>query len=228
MAVLELLHFLNPEYLLEWLSTFPTLPLAILIFAIIFAESGLFFGFFLPGDSFLFTAGLFVSQGLLQINLLPLLLLTFVAAVTGDSIGYTFGQHFGRSFFNKEGSLVRDPHHLQKAEAFYTKHGKKTIILARFVPVVRTFAPIAAGISSMHYQTFLIYNVIGGLIWSFGVTLAGYWLGKLIPGIDRYLIPIILVIIVVSVAQPLWHMWQDEQQREQLKSKVRTRMSRTK
>src|SRR5690606_41059481 len=114
--VFELLQYLHPEHLLEWLSTFPTLPLAFILFSIVFAESGLFFGFFLPGDSLLFTTGLFVSQGLLQIELIPLLILLFVAAVTGDSVGYAFGQHFGRAFFTKEGSILRDPHHLEKAD----------------------------------------------------------------------------------------------------------------
>lgn len=225
-TVLSLLEYLHPEHLLEWVATFPTAIVALILFVIVFAESGLFFGFFLPGDSFLFTAGLFVSLDRLQIDLLPMLLLLFVAAVSGDSVGYLFGQKFGRPFFSKEGSFLRDPHHLQKAEAFYAKHGKKTIILARFVPIVRTFAPIAAGISSMHYQTFLSYNIIGGFIWSVGVTLAGYWLGKLIPDIDKYLIPIILVIIVASIAQPLWHIWQDEQQRQKLQAKVASRLRR--
>lgn len=138
-----------------------------------------------------------------------MLVLLFVAAVAGDSVGYAFGQYFGRPFFSRPGSVLRDPHHLQKAEAFYAKHGKKTIILARFVPIVRTFAPVAAGISSMHYRTFIVFNIIGAFIWSFGVTLAGYWLGKVIPNIDNYLLPAIGLIIIASIAQPAWHIWQD-------------------
>ena len=228
--MLDFLYWLNPEHLLnlliEWLPTVPAWSLVLIMFAIVFAESGLFFGFFLPGDSLLFSAGLLVSQGKLSIGLLELLLVLFVAAVAGDSVGYWFGQKLGRPFFSKEGSLLRDPHHLQKAEAFYDKHGKKTIILARFVPIVRTFAPIAAGISSMHYRTFISYNIIGALIWSVGVTVAGYWLGKLIPDVDRYLLPIIGLIIIVSIAQPLIHFWQDEQQRQMFKAKVGSRLGR--
>ncbi len=224
------MYWINPEHLLAWLIAWlPTIDpvhLAAILFGIIFAESGLFFGFFLPGDSLLFSTGLLVSQGRLSIGLLELLIILFVAAVSGDSVGYLFGQKLGRPFFSKEGSLLRDPHHLQKAEAFYAKHGKKTIILARFVPAVRTFAPIAAGISSMHYQTFLTYNIIGGLLWSVGITLGGFWLGKLIPDVDRYLLPIIGLIILASVAQPLIHFWQDEQQRSKLKSKVAAKLGR--
>jgi membrane-associated protein len=227
----EFIYWLNPEHLLQWLIAWlPTIPmwsLMVILFAIVFAESGLFFGFFLPGDSLLFSAGLLVSQSKLSIGLWELLIVLFVAAVSGDSVGYWFGQKFGRPFFSREGSLVRDPHHLQKAEQFYAKHGKKTIILARFVPIVRTFAPIAAGISSMHYRTFISYNIIGALIWSVGITLAGFWLGKVIPDVDRYLLPIIGLIIVLSIAQPLIHFWQDEQQRKALAKKVRTGFRRT-
>jgi membrane-associated protein len=214
--VLDFIYWLNPEHLLasliHWLPTVPTWSLVAILFSIVFAESGLFFGFFLPGDSLLFSAGLLVAQDRLAIGLAELLVLLFLAAVAGDSVGYLFGQTFGRQFFSKPGSLLRDPHHLQKAEAFYAKHGRKTIILARFVPVVRTFAPVAAGISSMNYRTFVLFNVIGAFIWSFGVTLAGFWLGQIIPNVDQYLLPIIGLIIVVSVIQPAWHLWQDKKQ----------------
>lgn len=177
------------------------------ITAIVFAESGLLIGFFLPGDSLLFTAGFLASQGIFNITLLCTL--TFIAAVTGDSVGYAFGKHIGPRLFTKEDSWLFHKKHLAKAQHFYEKYGVKTIILARFLPVVRTFAPIVAGIGNMHYRTFITYNIVGGLIWAVGVTLAGYFLGQLIPDVDKYLIPIILVIVFISVAPTAIHVLQE-------------------
>ena len=173
------------------------------ITAIIFAESGLLIGFFLPGDSLLFTAGFLASQGVFNIALLCAL--SFIAAVTGDSVGDAFGKNIGPKLFTKEDSWLFHKKNLAKAQHFYEKYGVKTIILARFIPVVRTFAPIVAGIGNMHYKTFITYNIIGGLIWGIGVTLAGYFLGQLIPDVDKYLIPIVLGIIVVSVLPTAIH-----------------------
>lgn len=177
------------------------------ITAIVFAESGLLIGFFLPGDSLLFTAGFLASQGIFNIALLCTL--SFVAAVVGDSVGYAFGKHIGPRLFTKEDSWLFHKKHLAKAQHFYEKYGVKTIILARFLPVVRTFAPIVAGIGDMHYKTFITYNIIGGLLWAVGVTLAGYFLGQLIPDVDKYLIPIILVIVFISVAPTALHVFQE-------------------
>src|SRR5262245_61437591 len=132
------------------------------IFGFIFAESGLFIGFFLPGDSLLFTAGFLSSQGFLNIWLL--VPLVFVAAVVGDSVGYTFGRRLGPKIFNRQDSLLFRKDHLKTAQEYYEKHGGKTIILARFIPVVRTFAPIVAGVGNMHYRHFISYNIIGGLV----------------------------------------------------------------
>lgn len=179
------------------------------VFAIVFAESGLLIGFFLPGDSLLFTAGFLASQNLL--NIYFLLIGCFIAAVLGDSVGYYFGHRVGRRLFHKKESLLFKPDHLMKAERFYEKHGKKTIILARFTPFVRTFAPIVAGIGKMHYQTFLIYNVVGGLLWAVGITLAGYFLGRIIPDVDKYLLPVLAGIILVSVAPSVWHLFKEHQ-----------------
>ena len=134
------------------------------IFAIAFAESGLFIGFFLPGDTLLFTSGFLASQGLL--HYWPLLGLTFLAAVLGDSFGYAFGRKVGPAIFKKEDSIIFHKSHLERAENFYKKHGGKTIILARFMPVVRTFAPILAGVGKMRYGSFLFYNLVGGGVWS--------------------------------------------------------------
>lgn len=166
------------------------------VFAIIFAESGLFFGFFLPGDSLLFTVGLLASQGFLNIYLA--VFLVFVAAVTGDSVGYAFGKKVGPKIFYKDNSFFFNKNNLIKAKDFYEKHGTKTIIIARFVPVIRTLAPIVAGIGEMKYKKFISYNIIGGFIWSFGVTLAGYYLGVFVPGADKYLLPMIIVIVSTS------------------------------
>lgn len=167
------------------------------IFFIIFAESGLFFGFFLPGDTLLFTAGLLASQGYFNIAILTLIV-TF-AAVLGDQVGYFFGRHFGPKIFNREDSFFFKKRYITDAENFYKKHGKKAIVLARFIPVVRTFIPILAGVGKMHYATFISYNIIGALIWATGITLLGYFLGQQIPDIDTYLLPILLLIVFVSM-----------------------------
>ncbi len=174
------------------------------IFAIVFAESGLFIGFFLPGDSLLFTAGFLASQGIFDITILSIL--CFIAAVTGDSVGYAFGKHIGVRFFTREDSWFFHKKNLAKAQHFYEKHGKKTIVIARFMPIVRTFAPIVAGIGNMHYQTFITYNIVGGFLWAVGVTVAGYFLGKAIPDVDKYLIPIVIVIVIASVLPSVIHL----------------------
>lgn len=176
------------------------------VWAIIFAESGLLVGFFLPGDSLLFTAGFIASQGLL--NIYVLIFGAFVCAVLGDNVGYYTGHKFGRKLFNKEESWFFHKKNLVKTQTFYDQHGKKALVLARFMPIVRTFAPIVAGIGSMHYRTFMSYNLIGGFLWTVGITLLGYFLGKVIPAdqIDKYLLPIILGIIVISVIPSVIHL----------------------
>lgn len=181
--------FLDPR---DLIVTFGTIGL----FAIVFAESGLFFGFFLPGDSLLFTAGLFASQGTLS---LPLILVgCFVAAVAGDQVGYLFGKRVGPALFRRPDSRFFRQEYVERAQHFFEKYGAKTIVLARFVPIVRTFAPILAGVGKMPYRTFVSFNVVGGLLWAVGVTLLGYTLGEMIPDIDQYLLPIIALIILIS------------------------------
>jgi len=167
------------------------------LFGIIFAESGLFFGFFLPGDSLLFTAGFLASKGFLNVYIL--IGLTFIAAVLGDNTGYWFGKKTGPKIFTREDSLLFHKDHVTKAEHFFQKYGPKTIIFARFVPIVRTFAPILAGVGKMHYHTFFFYNLVGGFLWTAGLSLLGYFLGQLVPSIDKYLLPIIALIIIISV-----------------------------
>lgn len=166
------------------------------IFGIIFAESGLFFGFFLPGDSLLFTAGVLASQGFM--NIWVLLLLNFIAAVLGDSFGYFFGNKIGKKIFIKEESFFFKKAYIEKSRVFFERHGAKAIILARFIPVIRTFTPILAGVGHMPYQKFLSYNLVGGFIWVFGLTLLGYFLGVKAGDIDKYLLPIITLIILSS------------------------------
>lgn len=173
----------------------------LVVFGFVFAESGLLIGFFLPGDSLLFTAGFLASQGFLHIWALVLGACFF--AILGDSVGYAFGRRVGPRLFIREESWLFKPSHLIKAKAFYEKHGKKTIILARFMPIVRTFAPIVAGIGEMHYGTFISYNVIGGVAWGAGLSLLGYFLGNAIPDVDKYLLPIIAGIIVISILPPI-------------------------
>ncbi len=173
------------------------------IWAIIFAESGIMLGFFLPGDSLLVTSGLLASQGFL--NIYVLLFGCFVFAVLGDNVGYFTGYHLGRRLFEKEDSRFFKRKYLEETENFYSKHGQKTIILARFVPIVRTFAPIIAGTAAMRYKTFMFFNLIGGFLWTMGLTLFGYFLGRVVPDVDRYLLPIILVIIILSLAPAIWH-----------------------
>lgn len=168
------------------------------LFAIVFAETGLLIGFFLPGDSLLFTAGILAAQGYLHIGFL-LFLLT-AAAIIGDSIGYTIGRRLGPKVFSKDESLLFNKKHIQTAQDFFDKHGPKTIILARFVPIVRTFAPTIAGVGKMRYGKFVTYNIIGGLLWIFSITLLGYYLGKKVANIDRYIIPGILLIILLSIS----------------------------
>lgn len=175
------------------------------LFIVIFSESGVLLGLFFPGDSLLFTAGLLASQGFLNFPLI--LVLCAVAAVLGDNTGYAFGRKIGAKIFTRENSFFFDKNYLEKARLFYEKHGKKAVILARFMPVVRTLAPILAGVGNMNYSVFFLYNVFGGALWTFGITASGYFLGKTVKGIDQYIIPIVLLIIIASLAPSIVHFW---------------------
>lgn len=177
--------------------------------AIVFTESGLLIGLFLPGDSLLFTAGFLAAQGFLDIHWL--VLTCFLAAVAGDQVGYAFGSRVGRSLFKREDSRWFKKRHLIRAEQFFERHGGKAVMLARFLPIVRTCTPIIAGMGRMRYRRFIAYNFLGGFLWTFGVTLAGFWFGSLIPGIDRYLLPIVACIILLSIAPSAIHLWQERQ-----------------
>jgi membrane-associated protein len=183
---------LDPKKILNSLGTWA-------LFAIVFAESGIMIGFFLPGDSLLFTAGL-LSATKHVLWPFPLLVIgCAIAAIAGDQVGYAFGKQTGPRLFNRPDSRLFKREHLQRAEDFYDQHGSKTIIIARFVPVVRTFAPIVAGASKMEYRKFVIYNIIGGAAWSTAMLSLGYALGKRFPGIGNYLDYAVLVIVVLSL-----------------------------
>lgn len=172
------------------------------VFAVVFAESGLLIGFFLPGDSLLFVAGFLASQGLLDIHVLAIGVAFF--AILGDSVGYYLGKRMGKRIFKKENKYIKEEY-LFKTERFYAKHGGKTIILARFVPIVRTFAPFVAGASKMNYKRFISFNIFGGILWGAGISYLGYFLGNSIPNIDAYLLPITLLIIILSFGPGVIH-----------------------
>jgi membrane-associated protein len=206
------------HYGLEALITLVSVPG---IAAIIFAESGLLIGFFLPGDSLLFTAGFLVQTGIIKFNIHLLVAILFIAAVLGDNVGYSFGRKFGRKLFERKNSVLFHSENLQRAEAFYQKHGPKTIVIARFVPVVRTFAPIVAGISHMHYRTFVIYNMLGGFLWAVGLTYLGYLAGNVIERYGINIEYVILGIIFISVAPPLVHVLREKSTRDSIRKSVR-------
>ncbi len=207
---------LHPDRYLEALG-----PLGMLVsFAIIFAESGLFFGFFLPGDSLLLTCGLLAYRGIFNIWIL---IVGFpIAAVLGDNVGYWFGNKVGPPIFSRPESRFFKPQNLAKAKEFYDKYGPITIVLARFMPFIRTFAPIVAGAVSMNYRTFFVYNVVGGVLWGMGVTLVGYFLGAMIPPdvLDRYFLLIIAIVVFVSALPTLLHLWNEN------KAKILARVRR--
>lgn len=213
LTLMAALPFLDPVEIIKWAGVLG-------VAFIIFAESGLLIGFFLPGDSLLFTAGFLTQTGFLPINIHLLVLILFIAAVSGDSVGYTFGRRVGRKLYERPNSRWFKQEHVQKAEAFYAKYGGKTIILARFIPFVRTFAPIIAGTAKMHYTKFITYNVIGGLIWAVGVTYLGYFLGEILTRagykIDQVLLPIIVIIILISLLPPAFHLLRHKERRKVL------------
>ena len=190
----------------SWLESGGLLLLA----AIVFAESGLLIGFFLPGDSLLFIAGfLSSSAGGSVLPPLPLVaLITFVAAVAGDQVGYLFGRRVGPSLFDRDQSRFFNPNNIQKAQDFFDRHGAKTVVMARFVPVVRTFAPIVAGVGRMKYRTFVTFNIVGGLLWGVGVTTLGYFLGEVSwieNNIEIALIAIVLMSVLPMVLEVVRH-----------------------
>jgi membrane-associated protein len=195
---------------------FPFLAYAVVWF-IIFAESGLFFGFFLPGDSLLVTVGALAALPTSPFNIWILLPLLFVAAVLGDNVGYWFGRKTGPRIFSREESRFFRPKYLRQAKDFYDKHGGKTIILARFMPFVRTFAPIVAGAVDMHYNRFFFFNLVGGFLWTIGITLVGYLFGN-IPFVKNNLEIALVVIVLLSLAPIFIHQVMERQREKQEKA----------
>ncbi len=182
------------------------------IFIALFLESGVIFGFFLPGDSLLFSAGLLASQGLL--NIIGLIVVSVAAAILGNNVGYYTGDKAGPALFNKKKSFLFSPKRVSEAHTFFEKEGPQSLILARFIPAVRTFVPIAAGIGKMNYRKFLLFNSLGGLFWGISVPILGYTLGKKVPNIDKYLLPIIFVIIILSAVPVLLTYHKNRQQKD--------------
>ncbi len=176
---------------------------------IIFAETGLLVGFFLPGDSLLVTAGLLAADPAFGLNVWLLGLILTVAAIVGDTVGYHVGKATGPRIFTRENSLFFHKDHLLKAQAFYETHGGKTIIIARFMPIVRTFAPVVAGVGQMRYASFLAYNVAGGVLWIWSMLLTGYVLAKTVPGVAKHVEKVILVVVFLSILPGIIAWWRN-------------------
>ena len=209
-SLIELFHqlkdLLNPKVIIETLLVKGGMFVYLGLILIVFAETGLAVGFFLPGDSLLVVAGLFAATG--KLNVTILLTTLFVAAVLGDGVGYYTGARLGPRLFKREKSLLFRPSHLLKAHAFYEKYGGKTIIIARFVPIIRTFAPIVAGAAKMPYRNFVVYNVVGGFLWVFSMILTGYFLGNLLKSrfgidLDEHIEWVVIVVVLLSLIPPV-------------------------
>lgn len=173
----------------------------LLLTIIVFTETGLLIGFFLPGDSLLVTAGIFAAAGALDLGAAMIILA--IAAIAGDQVGYWIGHQTGPRIFNREDSIFFHRKHALRAQRFYEKHGGKTIILARFIPVIRTFAPVVAGVGRMEYRRFVAYNVFGGLLWVWGLLLAGWALGRTVPNIEENIHLVIAIVIFLSILPPI-------------------------
>ena len=198
-------EYLNPKIIIELLLAKGGLFVYFGLVFIVFAETGLAVGFFLPGDSLLVVAGLFAAAG--KLNLALLLVILFVAAVVGDAVGYYTGARLGPRLFKRQKSLLFRPSHLQRAHAFYEKYGGKTIVIARFVPIVRTFAPIVAGAAEMPYRRFVVFNVAGGFLWVSSMLLCGYFLGSLLKSrfgidLDEHIEWVVIVVVLLSLMPP--------------------------
>jgi len=174
------------------------------VFITLFLESGIVFGFFLPGDSLLFTAGLLASQHYL--NLAVLIIVSIIAAILGNNAGYLTGKTLGKSLFSKKGSFWFSPRRIEEAHLFFEKRGSSSLILARFIPAIRTFVPIIAGVGKMSYPKFLTFNAVGGALWGISLPILGYYIGKTVPNIDKYILPVVIVIVFVS-ALPVLIPW---------------------
>ena len=207
--LLQAKDYLNPKIMIDWMLNTFGVYVYVALFFVIFAETGLAVGFFLPGDSLLVVAGLFAAAG--KLNLWLMLVLLIIAAIVGDAVGYYSGRKVGPAIFSRPRSRFFNPDHLRKAHNFYEKHGGKTIVIARFVPIVRTFAPIVAGAAAMPYRQFLFFNVFGGIFWVTSMLFAGYFLGGLVEqfvrnvfGVENFLLQdhidkVVIVVVFLSI-----------------------------
>ncbi len=191
--------------------------LAIITF-MVFAESGLLFGFIFPGDSLLLTAGFFAAQG--NLPLIPLLILVFVAAVAGDNVGYQTGKRYGPKVFKRKDGLFFRQEYVTRAQKFYDKHGGKTIIIARFFPAIRTFAPIVAGVGKMKWAYFATYNLVGALLWGVGVIMFGYLIGSASPDIENYLFAAVIIVAHGFMLYLIYHILKDPETRRHIKKSL--------
>lgn len=190
------------------------------VFGIIFAETGLLIGFFLPGDSLLFTAGILAAEQILNIYLIIIVMLG--AAIIGNSTGYWIGRRLGPKIFSRPNSLFFNQNNVEKTQAFFDKHGWKTLIIARFVPVIRTFVPVMAGVGKMNYAKFMLHNILGALLWILSVTLLGFWLGLKIDNIEKYIIPVIFLIILLSISPYLKEFFTNKALRQKIYSEIKS------
>jgi membrane-associated protein len=197
-----------------------------LIALIIFTESGLLIGFFLPGDTLLFAAGILAAQG--GLNIVATIAAIAAAAIIGDNVGYTIGRYSGKRLFKKEDGILFKQEYVVRAQEFYEKHGGKAIILARFIPIVRTFAPLVAGIGKMDRRFFFIYNVIGALLWSVSVTLLGYYIGGRFPDLIHYMEYVIIAVVLLSIAPAIWHIISNKKSRQMVADKFKALKNRQK
>lgn len=191
----------------------------LLIAAVIFAESGMMVGFFFPGDTLLFSAGILAASG--KLSIVATIAVIAVAAILGDNIGYQIGKSLGPRLFRKKDSLVFRHDYIMRAEAFYEKYGSKTMLLAHFVPVVRTFAPVTAGAGKMNRKQFILFDAIGDIAWTVLLTLTGYYIGSRIPGIEKLIEPILITIVIIFLAPTLWHIFRDPKIRAALRSRFK-------
>ena len=202
-TLVEFLHQLKDPRLLVQAGGYVGLT------AIIFSETGLLIGFFLPGDSLLVTAGLLSTQPQFGLNMWLLGLLLTIAAIVGNTVGYAIGRYTGPRLFTRDDSLLFKKKHLYRAQAFYEKHGGKTLVIARFMPIVRTFVPVVAGLGAMNLRTYTAYNVLGAVLWIWSMLFVGYFLGRYIPGVEDHITKVILVVIFLSLLPGLISWWRE-------------------
>lgn len=191
------------------------------IAAIVFSESGLMVGFFLPGDTLLLSAGVFAAQGKLSIALT--IAVISLAAILGDNTGYSIGRVLGPRLFRKKDGVVFRQEHIRRVEVFYERFGSKTMLLSHFIPIVRSFAPIVAGAAKMPRPSFFLFDAIGCIVWSTGVTLLGYWLGSKIPNLDHYILPTVAAVTLATFGPIVWHLFGDKTTRQRFFNAIKRR-----